>query len=158
VDLVEREVVAEQLERLGDLTPEGAGREVLDLGRVGVDLPVGRVRVAPLRADRDVTAPEAAGPQPRGEEGLRAAIGARGVEVPDAARVGGVEDLVGVALERLDGAIGAQIGAVPEVQIAGSAERREPESDRRDRGPATAEGARRARYDVRLPRRSSSVG
>jgi hypothetical protein len=130
VDLVERQARAEQRPCLGHLAAKGVRREVLDLGRVGVDLPVGRVGVAPLRADRHL---DVAPLQPRSEERLRATVRARGVEVAHAAVVRGVEHRVGVALERGDRAISAEVRAVPEREIARAPERREAETDGRDR-------------------------
>ena len=131
VDLVEREVIAEQGARLAELAAQRRDREVLDLVLGDVDAPVRRVRVAPLRADGDVGARQAAALQPRGEEGLAAAVGARGVVVAHAALVGRVEHLVGMALHGVDVGV-ADVVVVAEVDVAGTAEGGETEPQRAD--------------------------
>src|SRR2546421_12025667 len=123
MDLVEPEVGTEQPSALGDLAPKRVERELLDLVHVGVDLPVGRVGVAPLRADRHRSRCQPAAVEPRGEELLGLAVRTGRVEVADAAGVRGVEDDVRLALERGDVFPRAEVVAVTEVDIARPAER-----------------------------------
>src|SRR4051794_14320400 len=127
VDLVHREAVAEVRARLLELAAERLGVVVLDLGRVGRDLPVRRVDVAPLRPDDDVVGVPVA--QPRAEELLAAAVRPRRVEVAHAGGVRGVEDLERPGAQRLDRAVRAEVCVVADVQVAGAAERGEPEAD-----------------------------
>jgi hypothetical protein len=138
VDGVEVEPVAEPPARLAVLPPQRLHVVVLDLGRVGVDVPVGRVYVAPLGGDdRAGGLPR---PQPVAEELLRAAVGARGVEVADAALPRRVEHLVGARAQGGHRAILAEVLGVAEVQITGAAERREAESERRHAARLTIAG------------------
>ena len=102
MDLVDPEIRSEQGAALGNLPSQCGEREILDLVHLGVDAPVGGVGVAHL--EPTVTAP---GSRPRrsepgGEELLRLAVRAGGVEVADAAVVRGVEDRVRLPLERGD--------------------------------------------------------
>ena len=95
-------MVAQQLARLLHLAAELVEREILDLGRVGVDLPAGRVLVAPLRADGRPGPGEM--PRPASHEdrnSLGQPVRAGGVEVAHAVRVGRVQHLVRARLERL---------------------------------------------------------
>ena len=121
------EVLAEPLPRLCELAAQRVGVVMLDLRRVGGDLPVRRVDVAPLRAHDDIFGRPCV--QPRAEELLAAAVGARRVEVADPGRVGGVEHLEAAGPQRRDRPVLPQVGAVAEVEVAGAAERREPEAD-----------------------------
>ncbi len=67
-----------------ELASKRVGAEVLDLGRVGVDLPVGGVGVSPFGADRDRAGLQRSRSQPLAEELLGPAVGAGGVEVAHA--------------------------------------------------------------------------
>src|SRR5207248_2765305 len=116
-------------------------REVLDLVHLGVDAPVGGVGVTPLRADGHRPRRQPAALQPRGEEFLRLAVRAGGVEVPDADGVGGVEDRVRLALEGGDVLARAEVVAVAEVDVSRSAERGETEAEPRDGQPPPAQDA-----------------
>src|SRR4029079_2991515 len=135
------EAVAEVRPRLLELAPEGLDVVVLDLGRVGVDLPVGRVDVAPLRPDDDVARVAVA--QPRAEELLTAPVRARGVEVAHAGGVGGVEHVERSGAQRIDGAVRAEVLAVTHVEVAGTAEGGEAEAEATGTALAGAGGERR---------------
>ncbi len=128
VDLVEVEPVSEQVAGLGALAQIRGEGVVLDLVRLGVDAPVGGVGVAPLAADDDV-ADLGPGGQPVSEELLGAAVGAGGVEVPDALRVGRVQKLVRPGAHRLDGPLAGQVALAVEVDVAGPADRCQAEPD-----------------------------
>ena len=67
--------------------------------------------------------------QPGGEERLRLAVGACGIEVADARFVCGVEDSGRVPLHRLGLGPARQVVAVADVDVAGPAERREAEPE-----------------------------
>ncbi len=123
MDLVEREPLAELLARLGQLALERREVVVLDLRRVVRDLPARRVHVAPLGADRHPRRVVRA--QPLAQELLGQPVGAGGVEVAHALLVGEVEHLVRARAQGLDRAIGAQLLAVTDVQVARAAERGE---------------------------------
>ena len=154
VDLVEREVLAEQRARLAELAAQRRDREVLDLVLVDVDAPVRGVGVAPLRADGHVAAREAAALEPRAEEGLAAAVGARRVEVAHAALVGRVEHLVGVALHGADVGV-ADVAGMAEVDVAGPPEGGEAEPERADGqagGTERSHGTRTVDGAVRVAR------
>src|SRR5439155_2798078 len=112
MDLVDPEIRPQQREALGNLPPQGGKREILDLVHVGVDAPVGGVGVAPLRADGHCPRLEAAALEPGGEELFRLAVRASGVEIPDAAVVGSVEDRMRLAFERGDVLLPAEVVAV----------------------------------------------
>ena len=133
-------MLAELLARLGELAPKRVGAQVLDLGRIGVDLPVGGVGVAPLRADRDRAGLDRPQPQPLTEELLGSAVGAGGVEVANAGRIRGVEHLMCAPFHSVHRAL-VEVAAVTEVQVPGSPERREAKRDRRRRDPRRAERA-----------------
>ena len=125
MDLVEAEVAAEEGEGLCALLEEAGEGVVLDLvgGAARVDAPVGGVVVAPLAADGDLVGGDGAGGEPGGEELLRAAVGAGGVEVADAAGPGGVEDVEAALPHGVDGALvlGADFCAPPAKNWGGSA-------------------------------------
>jgi hypothetical protein len=74
VDLIQREMIAQQIERLSQLPAERRGRKVLDLRGIGLNLPIGGVPVAPFRGDGGRARGQPPAFEPRGEEGLRPAV------------------------------------------------------------------------------------
>ena len=81
--------------------------------------------------------------QPGPEELLAATVGAGRVEVADAARVGGVEDLERAGAQRVDGAVRTEVRAVAHVQVSGTAESGEAEAEATGTALAGADGERR---------------
>jgi hypothetical protein len=111
------------------LPPQCLDIVVFDLGRVGVDLPARGVDVAPLRRHHGILGRARA--QPLAEELLGAPVGARRVEVAHTALQRRVEHRVRALAQRGDGAVGAEVPPVPEVEVAGAAHRRQPEPESR---------------------------
>src|SRR5205823_11811483 len=89
--------------------------------------------------------------QPGGEKLLRLSVRAGGVEVPDAAGVRSVEDLVRLVLEGGDVLPRAEIVAVAEVDVPRPAERGEAEAE------STDGQARPAQDAVAQLRRTKSI-
>ena len=149
MDLVQRQPVAEQRPRLLELPAQGAGVVVLDLGRVGGHLPARGVDVSPLRAHHHVGGATLVEPRP--EELLGSAVGARRVQVPHPGRVRGIEDVKGAGAQRRDRSVLPQVLAVAEVEVAGPAERGEAEAD----PPRSRVAGPRGKHRRRLHRRRS---
>src|SRR5205823_13558183 len=150
--LVGPEMWSEQREALGYLPPQCGEREILDLVHLGVDAPVGRVGVAPLGADRHSPRLETTALEPGGEELLRFAIRAGGVEVADATVVRSVEDRVRLALQRGAVLLRAEVVTVTEVDVARTAERGETETQPADRQARPTQGV-----DAQLRRTNQGV-
>ena len=98
---------------------------VLDLMSLGIDAPIGRVGVAPLRGDRDRIRRDLPGAQPVAEERLAAAVGAGGIEVAHAAVPGRVEDGEGPLAHGLDAAPITRVLGMAEIDVARAAQGRE---------------------------------
>jgi hypothetical protein len=130
VDLVDPEPIAEQLVRLAPLRPEVLHRQVLHLVLGGIDPPVRRVAIAPLRAHGDLAALQSTTPEPRPEERLGTAVRTRGVEPAHSALVRGVEHVVRRPLHLLHARVG-HVLAVAKVDVCRTPERGEAERDRR---------------------------
>src|SRR5437879_9537288 len=116
---------------------------ILHLMHLGVDAPITDVGVSPFRSDRHRFRCEPALAKPRSQEAFRKAVGPRGVEIANARVVGGVEDLVRSALQRVDAAVGADVVFPTDRDVAGTSDGGQPEPDRRDLEPSGAEGAKR---------------
>src|SRR5438874_12683389 len=109
MDLIEVQVLAEQSAALRDLPSERGERVILHLVDASIDLPVTDVGITPLRPHGDRVWWEPALAQPGREETLGKAVGTGGVEVADAGVIGGIQDLVGAALQRGHAAIAAEV-------------------------------------------------
>jgi hypothetical protein len=105
---------------------------------LGIHPPLGRVGVAPFRADGHLPGRELTLLEPGGEEGLRLAVGAGGVEVPDPCFVRGVEESMCAPLHDRELRSSGEVVAVADVDVPGPAERRQAESEpaHRQAGPA----------------------
>src|SRR5512132_515307 len=86
MDLVDLEIIAEMAAALPPLALEHGGRVLLDLMNLGVDAPVGRIGIAPLRADGDGRGRDRALFEPAAEKRFTEAVGAGRIEVSDAGR------------------------------------------------------------------------
>jgi len=138
MDLVEREVIAEEPPRLRDLPSERGDREILHLLDVGVEPPSAQVGVSPLRSDHDLrTIP---GVEPSTEERLGIAVGSRDVHVPDARGVRRIEDLPTPSLHRRSGAFAPEVAISANIDVDGAPERGQAESDPRGHEPGLSEG------------------
>src|SRR2546430_5951065 len=116
---------------------------ILHLMHPGVDAPITDVGVAPFRSDRHRFRCEPALAKPRSQEPFGKAVRARGIEIANAHVVGGVEDLVRSALQRVDAPVRADVMFPTERDVAGTSDGGQPEPDRRDLEPGGAEGAKR---------------
>src|SRR5207245_1304353 len=139
MDLIKVQVIAEQRPALLDLALQGRQGVVFDLVHPGVDLPVADVGIAPLRADRDTLRWERALAEPRRQEPLREAIGARGINVANPGVIGSAQDLVRSALQRLDASVVSEIMRAVDREIPGATQRRQAKPDRRDPQPGRAQ-------------------
>jgi hypothetical protein len=70
--------------------------------------------------------------KPRREKAFREAVRSRRVEIANARVVGGIENLVRPAFQRLDTAIAAEVVFSADRDIAGTPDGGQPEPDRRD--------------------------
>jgi hypothetical protein len=70
--------------------------------------------------------------EPGGEEGFGLSVGPGGVEVPDTAGEGRVEHAVCIPFHLGNVRLAVQVLAVAKVDVAGSSEGRQPETDRAD--------------------------
>src|SRR5439155_10427512 len=139
VDLVEVEVRAEERARLGELRREARERELLLLVHGRVHAPARGVAVAPLAPDGERARLHGALAEPARQELLGAPVAARHVEVADAGGARGVEDLRGARVERLGGALAGQVVRATEVDVAGTADRRQAEAEPGHGKPALPE-------------------
>src|SRR2546423_15051869 len=143
MDLVKVEILAQDGPALLDLPPQCRQRLIFHLVYAGIDAPITDVGVAPFRSDRDRLRWEPALAKPGSQEALGEAVGARCIEIANARVVGGVEDLVRPALQRVDAPVRADVRFPPERDVAGTSDGGQPEPDRRDLEPSGAEGAKR---------------
>ncbi len=127
VDLVEPQPRAEVLARLGELAPQLADAQVLDLVLGGVHPPAGRVRVAPLGRHEDVR--RLARAQPAAEELLGEPVRARRVEVAHAGRVRAVEHRMRELAQVVGAVLGSEVVGVADVDVRRASQGRQPEAD-----------------------------
>src|SRR5256714_7906490 len=133
-------MLAQDCPALLDLPPQCRQRVIFHLVHAGIDAPITDVRVAPFRSDRHRFRWEPALAKPRRQEPFRKAVRARGIEIANARVVGGVEDLVRSALQRVDAPVRADVMFPTERDVAGTSDGGQPQADRRDLGPSGAEG------------------
>src|SRR6187549_3730213 len=117
MDLVHAQMRTEDRARLRQLAREHAERMFLDLVCGRVHLPVGGVRVTPLGAYDHGIRRNTTSAEPRREKRLRQSVGARGVEVPNACGIGGIEHLVRTSLHRVARAIRTEVLAMADVDV-----------------------------------------
>jgi uncharacterized protein with GYD domain len=96
MDLVDLKVLAKMAATLPPLALEHRGRVLLDLMNLGVDSPIGRIGVAPLRANSDGRGRDRALFQPATEKVLAEAVGRGRIKVTDAGRSRRIEHAAGV--------------------------------------------------------------
>ncbi len=98
---------------------------------LGVHPPVADVGVAPLGRDRQRARGDRAIGQPAGEELLRQAVGAGGVDPADTGRERRVEQLPRLRAQRLAGAVRSEVFVTSKVDVRRPPDGGEPETDLR---------------------------
>src|SRR5467141_143595 len=143
MDLVKVEILTQDRPALLDLPPQRRERVILHLVHAGIDTPITDVGVAPFRSNRDRLRWAPALAKPGSQEAFGEAVGARRIEIANARVVGGVEDLMRPALQRIDAAVGADVMFPTERDVAGTSDGGQPQADRRDLEAGGAQGAER---------------
>jgi hypothetical protein len=141
VDLVEREVVAEQRATLGRLPPKVVDGEVLLLVTLSVDAPVGRIDVTPLGTNRDLAGRNPARVEPRSKKLLGPPVTASRIEVSNASRECSIEHPRKPCAREPRHHLPGEIAPVAEIDVTRLSKRGEPEPDRAGPEPGAAEDA-----------------
>jgi len=99
---------------------------------LGLDLPAGRIGVAPFGAHDDPLWVDVAAGQPAAQKLFGAAIGSGRIKIANAALPGCVQNIVGMALHGRNVIVALQVVGVAQIDIARSAQSGQPKAQGRD--------------------------